>query len=49
MEAKIIYYEECFRAWGKYRPEFSFNDKQNKKYEDELTELQIPFEKVKWI
>jgi len=43
LEARITYYEKCFLAWGKYRPEFSFDEQQLIKYENELKELQIPF------
>jgi hypothetical protein len=42
--AKIKYYESCFLAWGKYRPEFCFDEKQSKKYNKELESLNIPFD-----
>jgi hypothetical protein len=28
LEAKIRYYDKCFNAWGRYRPEFSFSSEQ---------------------
>lgn len=44
IKAQIEYYEACFQAWGKFRPEFVFTDKQKEKYEEELKNLRIPFD-----